>query len=328
MEFGTELGSAVGAAIAVHGTAEQRARLLPRIADGRDRHCLGFSEPGHGSDLAGVETRAEVAGDDVVVTGRKAWISGAHHATRVLVLCRTGPGEPPHRDLSAVLVPVGAGGVTVQPVRTLSGAAALSEVMLERARAPLADVIGGLGRGWPVAMTALAFERGGRAAVADLAHERDLWELIETARRSGRSRDPLVRQQLAWAYAQVQLMRIQGMRRLAQLAVKQEPGPEASIARLFESEYRRRFGEIAVDLAGAGAMIRPEGDGYATDRWQDVFLSSRAETISAGTSEIQRDIIAERALGLPAGGRQEDSRLPHPLGGMVGGGDGDGSARR
>jgi alkylation response protein AidB-like acyl-CoA dehydrogenase len=141
-------------------------------------------------------------------------------------------------------------------------------------------------------MTALAFERGGRAASAHLDCERELRDLVETARRRGRDRDPLVRQQLAWAYGQVQIMRIEGIRLLAQLAVKREPGPEASLAKLRWAEYRRRLGEIAVDIVGTDAMVRP-------GRWQDVFLSSRADTIAAGTSEIQRTIIAERALGLP-----------------------------
>ncbi|HKF78615.1 MAG TPA: acyl-CoA dehydrogenase family protein [Candidatus Dormibacteraeota bacterium] len=305
--------SIVGPSLIVHGTAGQRARLLPRIVQGRDRHCLGFSEPGHGSDLAGVETLGEVAGDEIVVTGRKTWTAGADRATHVFVLCRTRPDARPHRDLSAVLLPMGGGGVEVRPLRQMSGATGFFEVRLERTRAALADVIGGLGGGWRVAMTALAFERGGRAAVEHLAHERELWGLIETARRSGRSRDPLVRQQLAWAYAQVQLMRIQGIRRLAQMAVKQEPGVEASMTKLFSSEYHRRFGEIAVDVVGADALVRPDGDGYATDRWQDVFLSGRAETIASGTSEILRDVIAERALGLPGDGSHEDPCLHHPV---------------
>jgi alkylation response protein AidB-like acyl-CoA dehydrogenase len=190
-------------------------------------------------------------------------------------------------------------GVDLRPVRQMSGATDCFEVTLDRARAPLGNVVGGLGGGWRVAMTALAFERAGRATAAHLDHERELWELVETARRRGLDRDPLVRQQLAWAYGQVRIIRIQAVRLLAQLAVKREPGPEASLTSLHQAEYRRRLGEIAVDLMGADALVRPRGDGYATDRWQHVFLSSRAGTIAAGTSEIQRNIIAERALGMP-----------------------------
>ncbi|HEY4024805.1 MAG TPA: acyl-CoA dehydrogenase family protein [Candidatus Dormibacteraeota bacterium] len=291
--------SLVGPSVIVHGTGEQRARLLPRIIQGLDLYCQGFSEPDHGSDLAAVETRGEVVGDELVVTGQKVWTSGADRANAIFVLCRTEPDAPRYRNLSYVLLPMRDNGIEIRPLRQMSGATGFFEVFLDGARAPLSDVIGGLGSGWRVAMTTLGFERGGRATVAHLAYERELWELIETARRYGRDRDPIVRQQLAWAYAQVQIMRFQGMRLLAQLAVRREPGPEASLTKLFWSEYHRRLGEIAVDITGADALVRPDGPGYATGRWQGVFLSSRAGTIFSGTSEIQRNIIAERALGLP-----------------------------
>jgi alkylation response protein AidB-like acyl-CoA dehydrogenase len=278
--------SLVGPAVIVHGGDDQRARLLPPIIEGRDFYCQGFSEPDHGSDLAAVESRGEVRGDQVAVTGRKVWARGADRASAIFVLCRTEPGAPRHRNLSCVLVPLHDGGVEIRPLRQMSGATDFFEVFLDGARAPLSNVIGGLGSGWRVAMTALGFER-------------EFWELVDTARRHGREHDPVVRRQLAWAYGQVQIMRFQGMRLLAQLAVRGEPGPEASLAKLFRSEYHRRLGEIAIDIVGPDAMVRPEGDGYATDRWQDVFLSSRAGTIDSGTSEIQRSIIGERVLGLP-----------------------------
>jgi alkylation response protein AidB-like acyl-CoA dehydrogenase len=291
--------SLVGPSVIVHGTDRQRARLLPRIIDARDVYCQGFSEPNHGSDLAGVETRGEVVGDQLVVTGQKVWTSGADRASVIFVLCRTDPDAPRHRNLSYVLVPLRDNHVHTRPLRQMSGASGFSEVFLDGALAPLSNVIGGLGNGWRVAMTTLGFERGGQAAVAHLRFEREFWELVETARARGRDRDPLVRQDLAWAYAQVQLMRFQGLRLLARLAVKGEPGPESSLSKLFWSEYHRRLGEIALDVVGTGALVRPQGDGYPTDRWQDVFLSSRAGTIYSGTSEIQRNIIAERVLGLP-----------------------------
>jgi alkylation response protein AidB-like acyl-CoA dehydrogenase len=256
------------------------------------RCCLGFSEARHGSDLAGVETRAEVAGDELVVSGTKTWVAGADRASAILVLCRTDPGAPRYEGLTCVAVPLHGRGVDVRPVREMTGGASLAEVVLDRARAPLANVVGGLGGGWRAAMSALAFARGGRAAYAHLECERDLWELVEAVRRRGRQRDPLVRQQLAWAYGRVRIMRVLGTKLLAQLAVKPEPGPEASLLTLFETEYRRRFGEIAVDLVGADAMLRP-------GPWQDALLAGRGATIAAGTSEIQRDVVAERMLGLP-----------------------------
>jgi len=291
--------SLVGPSVIVHGTGEQRALLLPPIVQGRDRCCTGFSEPEHGSDLAGVETRGEVADDHLVVSGVKAWVYGADVASAIFVLCRTDPDGPRYRNLTCALVPMRGSGVEVRPVRHMTGAAGTFEVVLDRARAPLDNVVGGLGGGWRVAMTALAFQRADRAALCHLDHERELWDLVRTARRLGRHRDPLVRQQLAWAYGQVRIMRIQGMRLLGQIAVKREPGPEASLIGLFQTEYHRRLGEIAVDLMGADALVRPGGDGYATNRWQEVFFSGRAKAIAAGTSEIQRNIIAERALGLP-----------------------------
>jgi len=148
-------------------------------------------------------------------------------------------------------------------------------------------------------MTTLGNERGGSATTQHLRFEREFWALVAAARERGRDRDPLVRQQLAWAYSHVEIMRYQGLRTLAGLAAKREPGPEASINKLFWSEYHRRLGEIAMNVLGPESLVRPEGDGYATNRWQTAFLGSRAGTIYAGSSEIQRNIVGERALGLP-----------------------------
>ncbi len=241
----------VGPSVIVHGTPEQRGSFLPRIISGDDVYCQGFSEPGHGSDLAAVETR--------------------------------GPGP----------------GVEYRPIRQMSGAAEFCEDFLEGVRAPLFNVIGGLGRGWRVAMTTLGYERGGQATTAHLGFEREFWELVETARKYGKTTDPMVRQQLASAYTGVQLMRFSGLATLARAAEGRPPGPEASVAKLFWSEYHKRLGEIAVAVVGSDALLRPEGPGYPTSRWQNVFLGSRAGTIYSGTSEIQRTIIGERALGLP-----------------------------
>ena len=172
------------------------------------------------------------------------------------------------------------------------------EDFLDGVRAPMFNVIGGLNNGWRVAMTTLGHERGGRATVAYLGYEREYWELVETARKHGKNTDPLIRQQLAWAYTQVQLMRFSGLRTLAQVASGRPPGPEASVAKLFWSEYHKKLGEIAVRIEGPDALLRPDGADYPTTRWENVFLSSRAGTIYSGTSEIQRNIIGERALGL------------------------------
>jgi alkylation response protein AidB-like acyl-CoA dehydrogenase len=289
----------VGPSVMVHGTEEQRAYFLPRIISGEDVYCQGFSEPDHGSDLAAVQTRAVVDGDEVVVTGQKVWTSGAAQSNMMFVLCRSDPAAPKHQGLSYVLIPFTGPGVEYRPIRQMSGASEFAEDFLDGVRAPLFNVIGGLHHGWRVAMTTLGHERGGQATVQHLGYEREFWELVDTARKYGRDTDPLVRQQLAHAYTGVQLMRFSGLRALAQAAEGKPPGPEASVSKLLWSEYHKRLGEIAVGIVGAGALLRPDGPGYPTSPWQNVFLSSRAGTIYSGTSEIQRSIIGERALGLP-----------------------------
>ncbi|HEX3791833.1 MAG TPA: acyl-CoA dehydrogenase family protein [Pseudonocardiaceae bacterium] len=289
----------VGPAVLVHATPEQKAHFLPRIVSGEDVYCQGFSEPGHGSDLGAVETRGVVDGDELVVTGQKVWTSGAARANMIFVLCRTNPDVPKHAGLSYVLVPFTGPEVSFRNIRQMTGAAEFAEDFLDGARAPLFNVIGGLDNGWRVAMTTLGHERGGRSTVAHLRFEREFWALVDTARKYGRQDDPVIRQQLAWAYSQVQLMRFSGVRTLAQVAQGKQPGPEASVAKLFWSEYHKRLGEIAMAIVGPDGLVRPAGENYPTTPWQNVYLASRAGTIYSGTNEIQRNIIAERGLGLP-----------------------------
>jgi len=291
--------SLVGPSVIVHGTPEQQAHFLPRIISGEDVYCQGFSEPGTGSDLAGLQTRGEIDGDEIVISGQKLWTSGAARANKMFVLCRTDPAAEKHAGISYVLINFKDPRVSYRPVRQMSGAAEFCEDFLDGVRAPLFNVIGGLNNGWRVAMTTLGYERGGSASILHLAYQREFWELAETARKRGSSTDPLVRQQLAWAYSQVELMRFSGLRALAQLAQGRQPGPEASINKLFWSEYHKKLGEIAIGIEGTDALIRPPGTGYPTTGWQNVFLASRAGSIYSGTNEIQRNIIAERALGLP-----------------------------
>jgi alkylation response protein AidB-like acyl-CoA dehydrogenase len=291
--------SLVGPSVIVHGSAEQQAHFLPRIISGEDVYCQGFSEPGTGSDLAGLQTRGEIDGDEVVITGQKLWTSGAARANKMFVLCRTDPDAEKHAGISFVLIDFTDPKVSYRPVRQMTGAAEFCEDFLDGVRAPLFNVIGGLNNGWRVAMTTLGYERGGSASVMHLAYQREFWELTETARKRGSNTDPLTRQKLAWAYSQVEIMRFAGLRALAGLAQGRQPGPEASINKLFWSEYHKKLGEIAMDIEGADGLIRPPGAGYPTTGWQNVFLASRAGSIYSGTNEIQRNIIAERALGLP-----------------------------
>ena len=294
--------SLVGPSVIVHGTEEQKAHFLARIISGQDRYCQGFSEPDHGSDLAGVETRGVVDGDEIVITGQKVWTSGAHLANWLFVLCRTDPDVPKHQGLSYVLVPMKENGIEIRPLRQATGASGFSQEYISGARAPLFNVIGGLNNGWRVAMTTLGNERGGQATTQHLRYEREFWDLADEARKRGRTDDPVVRQNLAWAFSHVEIMRYQGLRLLSTLAAQREPGPGASVAKLFWSEYHKRLGEIAIGVLGADGMLADgtiNGDGYRLARWQSTFIGSRAGTIFSGTSQIQRNIIGERVLGLP-----------------------------
>jgi alkylation response protein AidB-like acyl-CoA dehydrogenase len=298
-----------GPAIIVHGSPEQKAYFLPRIVSGEDRYCQGYSEPNHGSDLGAVETRGVVNGDELEITGQKLWTSGAQRANMIFVLCRTDPSAPKHRGLSYVLMEFSPKNlITVRPIDQMTGVAEFCEDFFDGSRAPLFNVIGGLNNGWAPAMTTLGYERGGDAMTAHLGFERDVWELIKVARTNGKASDPLVRQRLAWCYTHTQLIRYGGLRTLSQLADGREPGPEASISKLFWSEYHKVFGEIAIDVVGAQAMVRPDGEGYQTTEWQDNFFFGRAATIYNGTSQIQRNVIGERALGLPKDPQTPPSR--------------------
>ncbi len=296
----------VAATLLVHGTAEQKARFLPPILAGTERWCQGFSEPEAGSDLASLRTRGTVDGDGLVITGQKVWTSEAHLADWIFLLCRTDQAAERHTGLSLVLVPLRQPGVEVRPLRQAHGASGFNEVFLDGARAELAHVVGGLGNGWAVANTTLGAERGGDAAIQHLGYEAELRALMAEARANGAAADPVMRQRLADAWTRVQLLRFNGLRQLAALAVGEGPGPAGSLHKVLASEYHRTFGTLALDVTGAGSMLVPdiEGNGhagYAVDRWQRIFFESRSRCISRGTNEIQRNVIAERVLGLPRG---------------------------
>ena len=292
--------SLVGPSIIVHATEEQKTHFLPRIVAGEDRYCQGFSEPNAGSDLAGLQTKGEVHGDEIIITGQKIWTSGAAAANMMFCLCRTDPDAPKHQGISYVLLPMKDNNIELRPIKQITGGSGFYECFIDSARAPLFNVIGGLNNGWRVAMTTLGNERGGGATVQHLRFVGEYWRLVDTARKLGRLDDPQVRQDLAWAYTQIEQMRFGGIRTLAELAAKREPGPEASVNKLFWSEYHKKLGEIAMRIVGTEAIaIDPDDKHPVGARWQGTFLQSRAGTIYAGTSEIQRNIISERALGLP-----------------------------
>jgi alkylation response protein AidB-like acyl-CoA dehydrogenase len=296
----------VGPSIIVHGTDEQKAYFLPRIIDGTDRYCQGFSEPDAGSDLAGLKTRGVVDGDEVIITGQKVWTSGATLANMMFCLCRTDPDAPKHRGISYVLTPMkredgSSNGFELRPIRQITGQAGFTETFITEARAPLFNVIGGLHDGWRVTMTTLGNERGGNATTQHVQYTRQLWDAVALTKELGRNTDPIVRQELAWAYTHCEIMRFQGLKLLSEVLAKKEPGPASSINKMFWSEYVQRFTERMVNIRGAEAMLRgePKSEEYATDRWTSSFLSNRSVTIWGGTAQVQRNIVGERVLGLP-----------------------------
>ncbi len=291
--------SLVGPSIIAHGTADQKEYFLPRIIDGIDRYCQGFSEPNAGSDLASLRTKGAIDGDTITVNGQKVWTSWYWDATMMFCLCRTDEEARKHQGISYVLLPLHDNGIEFRPIRQMTGEGHFAETFIEDATAPVFNIIGGVNNGWRVAMTTLGNERGGNATTQYTQFEEQFWRLVEEARRRGRLDDPQVRDDLAWMYCNVEVMRHSGRRLLAALATGRDPGPggSASANKIRWSEYERRVGELALDVLGAEAL--EVGDGYALGPWQATFLTTRTHTIWGGTAEIQRNIIAERVLGLP-----------------------------
>jgi len=286
--------SLVGPSIILHGTEEQKAYFLPRILSGEDRYCQGFSEPDAGSDLASLKTRGEVHDGEVIVTGQKVWTSGFAAANMIFCLCRTDPDAPKHQGISYVLLPIKDNGIEFRPIKQMSGGSHFAETFIEGAHAPLFNVIGGLNNGWKATMTTLGNERGGGASSQYLPWEAAWRRLVSDLESSGKTSDPNVRQQIAWCYTQVHLMRVNGMRTVSAISRGQDPGPSASINKMFWSEYSQAFTEIATTLLGAEAIAAEE-----PNTWTQQLLGNRSHTIWGGTAEVQRNIVGERILGLP-----------------------------
>lgn len=282
----------VGPTIIACGSPEQRAWYLPRILSGETIFCQGFSEPDAGSDLSAVRTAATPDGDDLVVTGRKVWSSYAHLADYCLLLARTDPARKRHAGLSCLLLEMRAPGVTVRPIRQITGESEFAEIELDGVRVPRAAVVGGEGDGWKVAMTTLAHERGTfgftLTARLDVAFRR----LVATARSAGRADDPVVRDRIAALYVDLEGLRWTNRRALATLNRTGTPGPETSIVKLRWSQAHQRLTALAVQVSA--------GEAGGWDRyWHHQMLRSRANTIEGGTSEVLRNVVAERVLGLP-----------------------------
>jgi len=281
----------LGPTLIAFGTADQQARFLPPIRSVTELWCQGYSEPDAGSDLASVATKATRDGDDWVITGQKIWTSLAHVADWCFVLARTEPGSARSQGLSYLLVPMRQPGVTVRPIRQLTGTSDFNEVFFDGARTDAAHVVGEPGDGWRVAKATLALERGAAMLGLQVGFRRELADLIEVARHTGASTDPLLRDKLARAWIGLEAIRAYALDTLG--------GPddraEASVLKILWSRWHQALGELAMEILGAPSMTAQED----LDEWQRLFLFTRAETIYGGSDEIQRNIIATRALGLP-----------------------------
>jgi alkylation response protein AidB-like acyl-CoA dehydrogenase len=289
----------IGPTIIDFGTDEQKRRFLPPIQRGEEMWCQGYSEPDAGSDLANVQTRAELAGGEWVIHGQKVWTSLAHVSDWCFVVCRTEPGSQRHKGLSYLLVPMDQPGVEVRPIVQLTGTSEFNEVFFDGARTPAANILGAPGDGWRVAMATLGYERGASTLGQQILFRRELEAVVATAQRTGAGEDPVLRGRLAQAWIELEIMRFNALRTMRSLGAG-EPGPEVSIAKLYWSEWHRRLGELALDVQGAAALVADAAP-YDLSDAQRLMLFSRADTIYAGSSEIQRNIIAERTLGLPKG---------------------------
>ena len=279
------------------GTDEQKQRFLPPILRGEQIWCQGFSEPGAGSDLAALSTKARLGGDRWVIDGQKVWTSQAHLSEWIFVLVRTEPDAPKHQGISLLLVPLDQPGIEIRPLRDMAGGRHFCEVFFDGATTDADLIVGAPGDGWKMGMAILGFERG-TAFVGQLERfGSEYHRLLEVSRDRGLTDDPVVRQRLADLYIGLRLMRFGVYRTISAVLQKGRPGPEASINKLQWSQWHQTLGELATELLGGEATLQhADGPLHAI---QHSFLFSRAHTIYAGSSQVQRNIVGERVLGLP-----------------------------
>ena len=284
-----------GPTIIAHGTEGQKSRYLHRILSADEIWCQGFSEPGAGSDLASARTSATVEGDHFVVDGQKVWSSFAHIADWCILVTRSDPASEKHAGLTYLLVDMHSPGVEVRPLRQITGEAEFNEIFFTGVEVPVENVLGEIGQGWAVAMTTLLHERATLGFALTATLEVNLRKLIALARERVDG-DPLLRDRVAFEWIELQALRLTNYRALTQLIKTGMPGPEGSVSKLTWSESNQRLTKLALEILGPDAQLwNGDGHGY----WQYQQLRSRGNTIEAGTSEILRNIIAERVLGLP-----------------------------
>jgi alkylation response protein AidB-like acyl-CoA dehydrogenase len=295
----------VGPTIIAHGTEEQKGNYLPRILNGESLWCQLFSEPGAGSDLAGLATRAELDGDEWIVNGQKVWTSQAHFSDWGILLARTDWDAPKHRGISYFLVDMRSPGIEIRPLRQITGYAHFNEVFLTDVRIPAANMLGPLNGGWGVTQTTLANERamigGGMSGVTFDA-------MRQLARNSGRTDDLVIRQELARSYTRFEILKWLGQRARASAKLGKSNGSEASVMKLAISQRVARDGDLALAMEGPAGMLHKE-DAPAGGMWQQMFLNQWSVRIGGGTEQIQKNVLGERVLGLPSEPRP-DKTLP------------------
>jgi alkylation response protein AidB-like acyl-CoA dehydrogenase len=291
--FGEEL---LGPTLIAFGTEEQQKRFLPKILDVTELWCQGYSEPGAGSDLANVSTAAELDGDAWVINGQKVWTSLAHWAQWCFVVARTEKGSKRHAGLSYLLVPLDQPGVEVRPIVQLTGDSEFNEVFFDDARTDADLVVGTPGDGWRVAMGTLTFERGVSTLGQQIRYARELSGVAELAKKTGAVDDPLIRERLTRAWAGLRTMRSYALATMdVEGGAQAAPGKD-SVSKLLWANWHRALGELAMDVQGKAGLVLADDE---FDEWQRTYLFSRSDTIYGGSNEIQRNIIAERVLGLP-----------------------------
>jgi alkylation response protein AidB-like acyl-CoA dehydrogenase len=298
--------SIVGPTLMHHGTEEQKKRFIPKILSGEEIWCQGFSEPNSGSDLASLQTKAVLDGDDFVVNGQKIWTSLGQYADWCILLVRTDSNAPKHRGISYLLVDMHSPGITVRPLKQITGNSEFNETFFDNVRVPKHNLIGEINDGWRIAMTTLTYERGISSLATQVRIKQQLDAMIDYARSTRQNgatlaQEPVLRQQLARAYIGVEIMLLNLYRGITNRLRGKPPGPEASLDKLYWSELDKWMQELGMELQGPYSQLM-EGSKYAVSgNWQYNFLRSRAGTIYSGTSEIQKNIIGERVLGLPKG---------------------------
>jgi alkylation response protein AidB-like acyl-CoA dehydrogenase len=287
----------LGPTIIHYGNDAQKARFLPKILAGEEIWCQGYSEPNAGSDLANVATRAELDGDEWVIEGQKVWTSLAHWSQWCFVLCRTDRDAPKHKGISYLLVPMDQPGIEIRPIVQLTGTSEFNEVFFNGARTARENVVGAVNDGWKVAMGTLAFERGASTLGQQLKFQYEVDALIAAAQRRGVADDPVVRQRIAQVCIAMRIMRYNALRSMTALEGA-ELTPLTSVHKLYWASLHRTIGELAVDVLGPEGLLLDD-EPYELSAAQRLFLWTRADTIYGGSNQVQRNVIGERALGLP-----------------------------